>query len=119
MVNISVAASVPPAGPLSSGIVPSATSGPAPLTVSFSGSANGGAAPYSYSWMFGDGGSSNSQSPSHSYASAGTYTAILTVTDSASKSARSTVSIIVGTAASNGTKYSLRQIVLLRKKGKK
>jgi PKD repeat protein len=69
------------------------TSGPAPLSVDFSGSATGGTPPYSYRWTFGDGGSSTSQNPSHTYLSVGTYTATLTVTDS--KNATSSKSLTI------------------------
>ncbi len=54
------------------------------LPVQFSGSASGGISPYSYSWTFGDGGTSTLKNPSHSYNALGTYTATLTVRDSAS-----------------------------------
>ncbi len=72
------------------------TSGQIPLNASFTGSASGGTPPYSYSWDFGDGSAtSTAQDPSHTYTNAGTYTATLTVTDSASpaNTASSTVSI--------------------------
>lgn len=36
---------------------------------------------FSYNWNFGDGGISNQQNPSHNYGSTGSYTAIVTVTD--------------------------------------
>jgi len=58
------------------------SAGCAPLAVSFTGGASGGTSPYTYSWVFGDGGTSTAQSPSHTYTSAGSYTAVLTVTDS-------------------------------------
>jgi len=58
------------------------SAGCAPLSVSFTGGASGGTSPYTYSWVFGDGGTSTAQSPSHTYTSAGSYTAVLTVTDS-------------------------------------
>jgi PKD repeat protein len=80
------------------------TSGQTPLTVAFSGIGTGGTPPYSYSWNFGDGATSTAQNPSHTYNNAGTYTATLTVTDSASPAdtASSTVTItaspIAGTA---------------------
>jgi PKD repeat protein len=80
------------------------TSGQVPLSVAFTGSATGGTPPYHYSWNFGDGSTSTSQNPSHTYNAAGTYTATLTVTDSASPahSAASSVTItgspIAGTA---------------------
>lgn len=71
------------------------TSGLAPLAVSFTGSASGGTSPYTYKWTFGDGGNSASQNPSHTYSVAGSYTATLSVTDSASAAASSTVNINV------------------------
>ena len=42
--------------------------------------------PLTYSWEFGDGATSNAVSTNHSYTQAGTYTAILTVTDSVGQS---------------------------------
>src|SRR5581483_7409257 len=59
------------------------TSGQVPLNVAFTGTATGGTPPYSYGWNFGDSSTSTSQNPSHTYNAAGTYTATLTVTDSA------------------------------------
>jgi len=81
--------------PLSASASALPTSGQVPLTVNFTGTATGGTPPYSYSWNFGDGTTSTAQNPSHTYSSAGTYTATLTVTDSASPAhtASSTVSI--------------------------
>ena len=70
--------------PLSASATGTPTTGNAPLTETFTGSAAGGTAPYAYGWDFGDGTTSTSQSPSHVYTAAGTYTARLTVTDSAS-----------------------------------
>jgi PKD repeat protein len=84
------------ATPLSAKAGASPTTGNAPLNVSFTGSASGGLAPYSYSWNFGDGtAAGTTQNPNHTYSTAGTYTATLTVTDSASpaKTATSTVQI--------------------------
>jgi outer membrane protein assembly factor BamB/PKD repeat protein len=73
------------------------TSGNAPLSVQFTGSASGGQSPYSYSWSFGDGSSPVSQqNPSHTYQSAGSYTATLTVMDSAASLRTSSVMITVG-----------------------
>jgi PKD repeat protein len=58
-------------------------SGPAPLTVRFTGSASrdpdGVIA--SFAWSFGDGGTSSLADPAHTYAAAGAYTATLTATD--------------------------------------
>lgn len=38
--------------------------------------------PYTYAWAFGDGGTSTVQNPTHTYAAAGTYTVVLSVTNS-------------------------------------
>ncbi|HKC26893.1 MAG TPA: PKD domain-containing protein [Jatrophihabitans sp.] len=76
------------------------TTGNAPLTVSFTGSASGGTGPYSYSWNFGDGSATSStQNPGHTYSSAGTYTAILTVTDSASPAHTATANVPITVSA--------------------
>jgi len=55
------------------------TSGEVPLAVSFTNSSSGAT---SYSWNFGDGGTSTATSPSHTYTAAGTYTVVLTATNS-------------------------------------
>jgi PKD repeat protein len=58
----------------------STTSGPAPLTVTFTDQTTG--SPTAWSWDFGDGGTSMLRIPSHTYTSAGTYTVKLTATNS-------------------------------------
>ncbi|MDE1819785.1 MAG: PKD domain-containing protein [Euryarchaeota archaeon] len=65
------------------------TSGSAPLSVGCTGGATGGSGTYSsWFWNFGDGTPhGTTQSPSHTYASAGSYTATLTVNDSAGHTA--------------------------------
>ena len=65
-------------------ILATPSSGPAPLTVTFSsaGSSDPDGDPITYSWNFGDGGTSTQANPSHTYGSNGTFTAVLTVTDS-------------------------------------
>ncbi|MFE9428031.1 PKD domain-containing protein [Kitasatospora sp. NPDC006697] len=83
------------ATPLSASATGSASTGNAPLAENFTGAATGGTAPYTYSWNFGDGGTSTAQNPSHTYTAAGTYTATLTVTDSASHTATSQVTTTV------------------------
>ena len=66
----------------------------------FAGSVSGGIAPYTCSWSFGDGTtSSGSLTPSHVYANPGTYTAVLTVADSAANSGSSSVSVTVNDVA--------------------
>ncbi|MFD0636564.1 PKD domain-containing protein [Catenulispora yoronensis] len=81
--------------PLAASASGSPTSGQVPLSVAFTGTATGGTPAYNYAWTFGDGATSTAQNPSHTYSTAGTYTATLTVTDSASpvNSASSTVTI--------------------------
>jgi PKD repeat protein len=72
------------------------TSGPAPLAVSFTGTRSGGTGYYTTDWDFGDGSPHSSQlNPSHVYTVGGTYTARLTVTDSAAATASATVTISV------------------------
>ncbi|MFD0327471.1 PKD domain-containing protein [Streptacidiphilus monticola] len=81
--------------PLAASASATPTSGQVPLSVAFTGTGTGGTPGYSYSWNFGDGATSTAQNPSHTYSTAGTYTATLTVTDSASPAhtASSTVTI--------------------------
>lgn len=62
-------------------------SGNAPLTVFFNGFAAGGTPPYTWAWTFGDGSSAATQAPYHAYSAAGTYSANLTVTDAALRTA--------------------------------
>ncbi|MBA2945649.1 PKD domain-containing protein [Streptomyces himalayensis] len=76
------------------------TSGTAPLTVSFSsaGSRDPEGDPLTYAWDFdGDGSTDATEAnPAHTYNSNGTFTARLTVTDSAGKTGTATETIIVG-----------------------
>ncbi len=60
-----------------------ATSGPAPLTVNFSGAGSDDqdGDPLSYAWDFGDGTTGTGRTVSHTYDDAGTYNAVLTVSD--------------------------------------
>jgi PKD repeat protein len=71
------AATVSVAAPVAA-FVASATSGPAPLAVTFTSSSTGSIT--SYAWSFGDGTTSTAQSPSKTYSVAGSYTVSLTVT---------------------------------------
>ncbi|HEY4817365.1 MAG TPA: galactose oxidase-like domain-containing protein [Candidatus Acidoferrum sp.] len=59
------------------------TSGPAPLSVSFSssGSRDPDGSIATYSWDFGDGQTSTQSNPTHTYISTGTYAAKLSLTD--------------------------------------
>jgi len=58
----------------------SPTSGIEPLTVRFTDSSIN--APTAWQWTFGDGTSSSEQNPSHTYRGSGTYTVVLTATNS-------------------------------------
>jgi PKD repeat protein len=77
----------------------SASSGSAPLTVSFVGQAQGGTPPYRYEWSFGDGASSIAQDPRHTYNETGQYTVVLTVLDRDANRSTSTLVIEVGGAS--------------------
>jgi len=61
-------------------ILPSRTSGPAPLGIQFSSTCSSGDIA-SYLWDFGDGAQSDQKDPIHVYSDPGTFTATLTVTD--------------------------------------
>jgi glucose/arabinose dehydrogenase len=77
------------------------TSGLAPLTVNFSsaGSSDPEGGALTYRWNFGSGSTSSSANPSHTYTSNGQYTASLTVTDPAGRTATANVVITVGNTA--------------------
>ncbi len=68
-------------------------SGIVPLPVAFGATVAGGTAPYTYAWVFGDGAVASGANPSHTYSSAGSFTATVTVTDSASHVATASVTI--------------------------
>ncbi|WP_432955651.1 ThuA domain-containing protein [Micromonospora haikouensis] len=77
------------------------SSGPAPLTVNFSsaGSRDPDGGTLTYSWAFGDGQTSTEANPTHTYATAGDYTAQLTVTNPAGRTAVANVPVTVGNTA--------------------
>ena len=84
--------------PVTVSISASPTSGTAPLTVSFTASASGGShSGYSYAWNFGDSTTGSGSSITHSYGTAGTYSVVVTVTDSVGHTGQS--SIIIGVTA--------------------
>src|SRR5438034_2620118 len=78
------------ASALTSSFTYSPSSPNAGQTVSFSASVSGGTQPYSYSWSFGDGSIGTGSTVAHAYSSVGTFTVILTVTDSGSPQQAST-----------------------------
>ena len=73
------------------------TSGDAPLTVAFDASASSapGGSIVSYAWDFGDGSSGSGVSASHTYEAPGTFTAVLTVTDTQGLTAQAQQEIAV------------------------
>jgi len=74
----------PPVAPTAS-FTATPTSGDAPLTVAFTDTSTAG--DYSitgWAWDFGDSNTSTLQNPSHNYSTPGTYSVVLTVTDSTS-----------------------------------
>jgi len=102
-----VVVSAPTSSAITASLGASQTSGTAPLSVALSPSASesGPATIQSWSLSFGDGSAAESgtgpvpdQAVDHSYASTGTYTATLTVTDSANTTATGTVRIAVDSA---------------------
>lgn len=81
----------------------SATTGAAPLPVTFTDKSTGTIT--SRSWTFGDGGTSNAQSPSYTYTKAGAYTVTLKTTNSAGSSTKTgtiTVSAATSTSGNSG-----------------
>ncbi|MCA0453051.1 MAG: PKD domain-containing protein [Chloroflexi bacterium] len=83
--------------PVSAFLVTPST-GTAPLNVQFTNQSTGES--LTYSWDFGDGSTSTDANPTHTYATANTYTAKLTVTNSAgSNSSQQTVTVTTAPVA--------------------
>ena len=93
--SVTVESTIQP--PLVASFTPSVTSGPAPLTVTFTNTSNvqSGA---SFSWNFGDGIGASGTSTSHVFANAGTYTVTLQGTALNSSSASTTITVLTGAA---------------------
>jgi PKD repeat protein len=96
-----LAASVPVNQPPVAAFTTSVASGPAPLTVTFDGSSSSDpeGAPLTYAWSFGDGGTAAGASVTRVYTAPGSFTATLTVQDSAGATATSTATIAVSAPA--------------------
>jgi len=92
--------------PLAASASPDKSNGAAPLAVSFTGTASGGTSPYTYNWDFGDGASGTGATASHTYNTAGTYSVVLTVTDSASGTKKAAALTITVTSGGGGTPLS-------------
>lgn len=75
-------------------------SGSIPLTVNFTDASTN--SPTSWAWNFGDGGTSTSQNPSHVYSAAGTYSVVLTATNSGGSGSLTKTSYVT-TSESSGT----------------
>lgn len=80
--------------PLSATINVNSLTGEAPLAVTFNGSTSTGSIT-EYSWDFGDGGTATGSSTSHTYQNSGTYTAVLTIRDSAGQTEEADVVLTV------------------------
>ena len=78
-------------------------SGPPGTSVSFNGTGSSAASParpiVQFDWDFGDGAHATGATVSHTYMTVGTYTALLTVTDSAKVFGTSMVTVTIGSAA--------------------
>src|SRR3989449_1214367 len=70
-------------------------------SVNFTATATGGTVPYTFTWAFGDGSTASGRSVLHSYTAAGSFTAILTTSDSGGQT--STVSKTVDISAHGTT----------------
>jgi len=65
-------------------------------TATFNGTVSGGVAPYTYSWNFGDGTTATGTlTPSHPYYAIGTYSALLSITDSEGEDVSSVATVTV------------------------
>ena len=77
-------------------IVSTSTEGVAPATLLFEADVQGGTEPYSYSWDFGDGSEEIINGvTTHTFEEAGTYNVVLTITDSAGRTASDSVAITI------------------------
>lgn len=95
--------------PLSISATAAASSGTAPLSVSFLSIPSGGIPLYLFAWTFGDGGQrATTQNATHTYTTAGSYTARVWVNDSNGNSANATVLVSVQKAPPLSVHASMR-----------
>src|SRR5205807_6707533 len=94
--SVTVVATTPP---LSATLQVSSSSPQVGQTVTFTASMSGGTSPYTYAIAFGDGATGTGSITAHAYSIAGSYTAKVTVTDSASPQASVTSSVTVNVQA--------------------
>ncbi|NIZ92024.1 PKD domain-containing protein [Kineosporiaceae bacterium B12] len=83
----------------------SASSGQAPLAVSFTDASTG--VPTSWSWDFGDGATSTERNPVHNYGTAGTFTVTLVATNAAGSGTSTRPGLVTVTAAPAGGSSSV------------
>jgi PKD repeat protein len=81
--------------PLSVTISANPQRGVFPLSVTFTSGVTGGTPPYTFFWEFRDSTTSTSQNPTHVYTTPGTFVARLTITDSASVTQSTTITVTV------------------------
>src|SRR5207302_10748827 len=82
-------------------------------TVTFSGTASGGTSPYTFTWQFGDTMLAQGQSVTHAYASTGSYTVVLSVSDSSATTqiGQATLTETVTAAASFSVTFGWTPII--------
>lgn len=101
-------------------ITPSATTGEAPITLSFDGSNSSDAdgTLTSYSWNFGDGSSASSKVASHTYTDAGSYTISLTVSDNLGTTHTTSTSVIITEPADDANQPPQAKMTVTATSGK-
>jgi glucose/arabinose dehydrogenase len=96
------------------------TSGPVPLSVSFSsaGSLDPEGQPLTYAWTFGDGGTATEANPIHVYSSAGSYEVRLEVSDGVNTTEALPIVVVVGgapvptiTAPTDGSRFRAGDVI--------
>ena len=97
-----------PTDPLTVEINSNGAQGVAPATFEFDATISGGTEPYTISWNFGDGSErSDEQTVSHIFDEAGTYSVVLSITDSEGQTASDSVEITVEDAPAEGEERAI------------